>query len=87
MAQIKFKEDPMEQGQEMFLGYILERVQEDKIEEAKVLFFESFQKLTAGSFTGEDMMVLVPKAMALLKPECVEEVMAIMTQFAAGLNQ
>lgn len=77
----------MDQGQGMFLGYILERVQEDKVEEAKGLFFESFQKLSAGHFTQEDMLRLVPKAMALLKPECIEEVMAIMNQFAAGLNQ
>ena len=35
----------MHQGQEKFLGFILERVQEGKVDEAKSLLAESFKKL------------------------------------------
>ncbi|MBU5675554.1 hypothetical protein KQI88_03900 [Alkaliphilus sp. MSJ-5] len=77
----------MDQGQELFLGYILERVQEDKVEEAKALFLENFKKLTEGNFTQEDIVMLIPKAMALLKPDKVEEVLAVMNEFAGDLKK
>ena len=77
----------MDQGQELFLGYILERVQEDKVEEAKALFLENFKKLTEGNFTQEDIVILIPKAMALLKPDKVEEVLAVMNEFAGDLEK
>ncbi len=76
----------MDQRQELFLGYILERVQEDKVEEAKALFLENFKKLTEGNFTQEDIVILIPKAMALLKPDKVEEVLAVMNEFAGDLK-
>lgn len=72
----------MDQAQQQFLEYILERVQEDKVEEAKILLAESFKKLTEGNFTQNDIMVFIPRAMALLKPDKVEEVLAIMNGFA-----
>lgn len=77
----------MDQGQELFLGYILERVQEDKVEEAKALFLENFKKLTEGNFTQEDIVMLIPKSMALLKPDKVEEVLAVMNEFAGDLKK
>jgi len=72
----------MDQGQELFLGFILERVQEDKVEEAKELLAYAFNKLTEGSFTQEDIMQFIPKMVMLLKPDKIEEVQAIMMQFA-----
>jgi len=72
----------MDQGQEQFLGYILERVQEDKVEEARVLLLESFKKLSEGNFTQDDIMQFIPKMMMLLKPDKIEEVQSIMMQFA-----
>lgn len=68
--------------QEIILDYILERVKEDRVEEAKALFAENFKKLAEGSLTQEEMMMLIPVAMDLLKPDKVEEVLGMMNQFA-----
>ncbi|WP_291652761.1 hypothetical protein [Clostridium sp.] len=77
----------MNQGQEKFLGFILERVQEDKVDEAKELLAESFKKQSEGTFSHEYIMEFIPKMITLLKPENVEEVKSIMQQFAQNLNR
>ncbi|WP_071392753.1 hypothetical protein [Bacillus tuaregi] len=76
------------QGQEMFLNYILERVQEGKEDEAKEILTENFKKLTEGTFSQEDIQVFLPKMISLLKPEKLEEVAGVVKQFAGefGLN-
>lgn len=76
----------MNQGQEKFLGFILERVQEDKVDEAKALLDESFKKQSDGTFSHEYIMEFIPKMIALLKADKVEEVKAIMEQFAKNIN-
>ena len=76
----------MNQGQEKFLGFILERVQEDKVDEAKALLAESFKKQSDGTFSHEYIMEFIPKMIALLKADKVEEVKAIMEQFAKNIN-
>ncbi|MDP4146870.1 MAG: hypothetical protein Q8936_20760 [Bacillota bacterium] len=76
----------MNQGQEKFLGYILERVQEDKVEEAKALLADNFRKQAEGTFTMEDVSQFIPKMISLLKPEKVEEVQAVMKQFAQNIG-
>lgn len=76
----------MNQGQEKFYEFILERVQEDKAEEAKVLLADSFKKQAEGNFTQEYALQLVPKMISLLKPEKVDEVQAIMKQFAQNME-
>lgn len=70
------------QGQEMFLSYILERVQEDKVEEAKELLAGYFKKQTDGTFTQDEIAQAIPKILSLLKPEKVVEVQAVMKRFA-----
>lgn len=77
----------MNQGQEKFLGFVLERVQEGKVDEAKALLAESFKKQSEGTFSHEYIIEFIPKMIALLKPEKVEEVKAIMQQFAQNLNK
>lgn len=77
----------MNQGQEKFLEFILERIQEDKIEEAKALLADNFKKQSEGNFTQEDIAQTIPKMLALLKPEKVEEVQAIMKQFAQNFQR
>lgn len=76
----------MNQGQEKFLGFILERVQEDKVDEAKALLAESFKKQSEGTFSHEYIMEFIPKMIALLKADKVEEVKSIMEQFAKNIN-
>lgn len=72
----------MDQGQEQFLGYILERVKDDKVDEAKVLLAENFKKLAEGNFTQDDIAQVIPKMIALLKPDKIVEVQTVMMQFA-----
>lgn len=76
----------MNQGQEKFLGFILERVKEDKIEEAKALLADNFKKQAEGNFTQDDIMQFIPKMITLLKPDKVEEVKAVMKQFAGNFG-
>lgn len=76
----------MNQGQEKFLGFILERIKDDKVEEAKELLKESFKKQAEGSFNQDYITQFIPKMIALLKPEKVEEVKAVMMQFAQNLG-
>lgn len=77
----------MEQGQEKFLSFILERVKEDKIDEAKALLADNFKKQAEGNFTQDDIAQTIPKMLALLKPEKIEEVQAIMKQFAQDFHR
>jgi DNA-directed RNA polymerase subunit F len=76
----------MNQGQEQFLGYILERVQEDKVEEARELLADNFRKQAEGTFTQEDALQFMPKMISLLKPENVNEVQEVMKEFAQNMK-
>ncbi|AFQ44857.1 hypothetical protein [Desulfosporosinus meridiei] len=76
----------MNNGQEQFLSFILERVKDDRVEEAKELLVESFKKLTEGNFTQDDIMLFLPKMIALLKPEKLEEVQSVVMQFAENFS-
>ena len=70
-----------QQGQEKFLNFILERVQEGKEAEAREILVENFKKQAEGTFTKEDVEQFIPKMMAILKPEKIEEIQAIAKQF------
>ena len=76
----------MNHGQDQFLSFILERVKDDKVEEANVLLVENFKKLTEGNFTQEDILQFIPKMIDLLKPEKLEEVQAVVMQFAENFS-
>ncbi|MCO5385137.1 hypothetical protein [Desulfosporosinus sp.] len=76
----------MNHEQEQFLSFILERVKDDKVEEAKELLVENFKKLTEGNFTQDDIMLFFPKMIALLKPEKLEEVQTVVMQFAENFS-
>lgn len=77
----------MNQGQEKFLNFILERVQDGKQDEAKALLAESFSKQADGTFNAEYMESFIPKMIAILKPESIEEIKGIMTQFGGNLRK
>lgn len=70
------------QGQEMFLNFILQRVQEGKENEAKEILTENFRKQNEGTFSQEDIQEFIPKMISLLKPEKLEEVQAVVKQFS-----
>ncbi|PGL71073.1 hypothetical protein [Bacillus sp. AFS055030] len=72
------------QGQEMFLNFILERVQEGKEDEAREILLENFRKQDEGTFSLDEVQQFVPKMITLLKPEKLEEVKAVVMQFAGN---
>ena len=71
----------MNPGQEKFFNFIMERVQTGKQAEAKALLNESFGKQAVGTFNAEYLGVFIPKMIAMLKPENIIEVKAILSQF------
>lgn len=74
------------QGQEKFLSFILQRVQDGKEEEAKVILTENFRKQDEGTFSQSDIKQFVPKMISLIKPEKLEEIQAIVKQFSGSFG-
>ncbi len=72
----------MNQGQEQFFNFVLERVQDNKKDEAKALLSESFTKQEEGLFSVEYMNNFSSKILKILKPEYAEEVKTIMQGFS-----
>ncbi len=75
------------QGQEMFLNFILQRVQEGKEDEAREILLENFRKQDEGTFSLEEVQKFVPKMITLLKPDKLEEVKAVVMQFAGNFGK
>lgn len=71
----------MHEGQEKFLNFILDNVEESKKEDAKELLAESFAKQADGTFNQEYLGEFIQKMLGMIKPENVEKVKAIMVQF------
>jgi len=71
----------MNQGQERFYQFILDRVEEEHKEEAKTLLGESFGKQAGGEFGSEYLAEFKSKMIGFLKTEYVEEVQQIMNNF------
>ena len=63
----------MNQSQQMFHDFLLERVQPGKEAEAEAVLAESIAHQDNGTFTLEYMATVVPRLMALVRPECVAE--------------
>ena len=74
------------EAQEMFLNFILQRVQAGKEDEAKEILMENFRKQDEGTFTQEDIAQFVPKMLSLLNPDKIEEIQAIAKQFAGSFG-
>lgn len=75
----------MNQGQELFYNFFIERTKEEKKEEANTLLAESFSKQAAGTFDMAYLNELMPKLFAIVKPEATEEVKKAMEHFASNL--
>ena len=63
----------MNPGQKQFNDFMLERAQPGKEEEITSIMEESFQRQNNGTFSAEYLSEIIPKMMALLRPECIEE--------------
>lgn len=75
------------QGQEKFLNYILQRVQEGKEDEAKEILLENFKKQDEGTFSQEDIGEFIPKMISLLKPDKIEEVQSVVKKFSGDFGK
>ncbi len=75
----------MNEGQEMFYNFLMERVKEDKAADARELLLECFARQNAGTFDRNYFDTVLPRFHAVIKPEAVEEVSQVMTRFAANL--
>ncbi|MNY79818.1 hypothetical protein D3C86_2206190 [compost metagenome] len=65
----------------------MERVQDGKEDEAKVILLENFKKQTEGTFTPQDVQQFIPKMISLLKPEKLGEVQEVVKQFGGGFGR
>lgn len=70
------------QGQELFLNFILQRIQVGKEDEAREILAENFRKQDEGTFTKADIEQFISKMVNILKPEKIEEVQAVAKQFS-----
>ncbi|WP_195336792.1 hypothetical protein [Paraclostridium bifermentans] len=73
----------MNNGQERFFNFIIERVSLENQDKAKELLTESFKKQDEGTFNKEYMMSFIPRMLELIKPECIEDVKNIMANHKA----
>ncbi|MCM3584844.1 hypothetical protein M3182_03675 [Mesobacillus maritimus] len=74
------------QGQEKFLSFILQRVQEGKEEEAREILLENFKKQDEGTFSQEDIQTFIPKMISLIKPEKLAEIQAVVKNFSGDFS-
>lgn len=75
----------MNHGQKMFYNFFMERVKDDKKEEAKLLLEDSFAKQDADTFNMEHFQKIIPEFFAIVKPEAMKEVQEAMDGFASRL--
>lgn len=71
----------MHKGQEQFLEFVIEHTQKDQKATARTLLLEAFQRQENGGFSKEDLERLNGNLLALLRPESVDEVAAVLNQF------
>jgi len=74
----------MNAAQEKFLSFIMDRVQNEKKNEAEAILQESFAKQDDGSFNAAYLAGIAPKLAAALKPEFVGELKTAINRFGAS---
>jgi hypothetical protein len=75
----------MNPGQQMFYNFIMERVEEDKREEAQELLAESFARQAAGTFDRGYFQEIAQRILDLVKPEAAAELQEAMEDFGSRL--
>lgn len=71
----------MNDGQKKFYSFIMDRVSDDKKQQAQDLLEESFSKQADGTFNSEYLQAFIPQMMACIQEEAREEVQNIMMNF------
>jgi len=75
--------DFMNMGQDALKNFIIERVQDDKKNDAKALLDKSLSK-DSGSVNPAELAGIVPQLAGMLKPESVDEIKSAIAGFAAS---
>lgn len=75
----------MNPGQMQFYNFFLERVEEDKKEEAKAVLLDGFKKQEEGTFDKVYFESIKPTYMAFISDEFKSEVTEAMNHFASRL--
>jgi len=70
--------------QEKLYGFVMERVQEDKKEDAKKVLNECFARQENGSFNVAYLTEITPKLASTLKPGFVNELKSALAQFSGS---
>lgn len=63
----------MNEEQQKVYDFIIQRTRKGKEDEVKKLIMDGFEKQENNAFTKEYMEGMVPKLLALLRPECIGE--------------
>lgn len=71
----------MNEGQKKFSGFILERTEDAKKEEAQALLAESFSRQADGTFDQEYLQAFIPRMLSCIRQDAVDEVKNIMMNF------
>lgn len=75
----------MNPGQQQFYTFLMERVRDDKKDEAHALLEDSFSRQAAGTFDKTYLDEIMPKFYEIVKPEAIEDLKAAMSLFASRL--
>ena len=76
----------MKEGQEQFLTFILDRTKEDKKEKMQALLAEMFERQQTGKLDKMYLMTTAPKLLAYLKPEAIDEVKQVVSEFSKNMK-
>ncbi len=76
----------MKEGQEQFLTFILDRTKEDKKEKMQALLAEMFERQQTGKLDKMYLMTKAPKLLACLKPEAIDEVKQVVSEFSKNMK-
>ncbi|MGL4336448.1 MAG: hypothetical protein ACRCST_06085 [Turicibacter sp.] len=76
----------MNNKQIQFLDFILKRVQDNKVDEARELVSDMIKKLENGTYTRTDIGELIPRMTILIKTNKVDEVHDAIQAFAASFE-
>ena len=76
----------MKEGQEQFLTFILDRTKEDKKEKMQALLAEMFERQQTGKLDKMYLMTKAPKLLAYLKPEAIDEVKQVASEFSKNMK-
>lgn len=77
----------MNQGQEKFLGFFLEKAISEKHGEAKSMIGDMFEKMEKGELNVEHLSEAAPKMLEMIKDEHMDEVKGVIEGFIGNFGK